>query len=538
MRRVPWYLPDRLAYMAVTAAAAIVVIGLATVSLTSPSPAYADHNSAYVVCPDPILEGNRGQMGVRSSGYKIKKAYFFTDHQYHTADSSDYEEYHGVKIESDSSGGDKTLWAPIVTKEDSHPEHDETFAMGFWDGGVWHHCVVTIEDDDAPEIIGVEVSSQPVDGNAYRAGDSIDVAVDLDSKVKVEGTPLLALFIGDGDGSTWRGAKYHAGSGSRSLIFRYAVQTEDLDHDGMSVGSASVGDNGGPEDGFSGNIYALGTDVPIDYTHSGVRGDRRQKVDGRPYVQDIRVISSPPDGWYEYRANQIIEFALSFDTDVEVEGEVTVGFFLSGVFGETKQGTPREAHYLRGSGTDVLVFGYTVRPGDMDDMGIVLAPGSNSTGFGGDGAIKAKGTSVEQNRVYTGGIRFTEHKVDTAAPSVSSVSIISRPASDQAYRAGEIISVEVEFSENVTLTGDVQLDLDVGGGVRQAALRPSTLTYSRSLVFDYEVQEGDADTDGVGIGANSVKPDEGGIYDSAGNAADLSYDVVPAEASQQVDTST
>ena len=71
-----------------------------------------------------------------------------------------------------------------------------------------------------------------------------------------------------------------------------------------------------------------------------------------------------------------------------------------------------------------------------------------------------------------------------------------------------------------------------------STLRPSSLTYSRSLVFDYEVQDGDEDIDGVGIGANSVKPNAGWIYDSAENAADLSSGVVPAEASQRVDTST
>ena len=61
--------------------------------------------------------------------------------------------------------------------------------------------------------------------------------------------------------------------------------------------------------------------------------------------------------------------------------------------------------------------------------------------------------------------------------------------------------------------------------------------FSNLLVFDYTVQEGDTDTDGIGIGANSLKLNGGGIYDSAGNAAGLSHDAVAADSRQKVDGS-
>ena len=300
--------PVRLAsIIAVAAAAMMVVIGI---GLASPRPAYADHNSMYVVCPDPILEGNSGEMGIRRSGHKIMSAFFFTDNRYHTADSSDFEEYHGFKVENN----DRTLTVPVVTKEDSLPEHDETFAIGFWDDSVWHECVVTIVDDDAPEVLNVDISSAPGYPHIYRAGNSIDVTVDMDQKVEVDGTPQLSLYIGDGDNTTWRGAEYRSGSGTRSLLFRYRVQPEDFDYDGISVGAAANGDSGGPAYGFIGNIFAKGTDVPINYSHPGASGDWHQRVDGRPYVQSARITSSPADGWDAYRANQAIEFTFVFDT--------------------------------------------------------------------------------------------------------------------------------------------------------------------------------------------------------------------------------
>ena len=116
----------------------------------------------------------------------------------------------------EQSGG-STLWFPIETTKDTRPEHDETFAIGFWDEGVRLHCVVTILDDDAPRIVGVNLISSPVDRWAYRAGDAIDVAVRFDAKVEVEGSPSLGLFRGEGDASTCTNASYFCTGDNRRL---------------------------------------------------------------------------------------------------------------------------------------------------------------------------------------------------------------------------------------------------------------------------------------------------------------------------------
>ena len=60
----------------------------------------------------------------------------------------------------------------------------------------------------------------------------------------------------------------------------------------------------------------------------------------------------------------------------------------------------RNASYLSGSGTDTIVLGYTVRPGDSAPNGVGLILGTERTGLGGDGAVKAKGTNVEMNPNY------------------------------------------------------------------------------------------------------------------------------------------
>ena len=224
-------------------------------------PARADDRGVYAVCPGPILEGESAQMKIGASGSnkKVKHAYIFTYgvNLPNTATEADFTPYDGVKFKSKS--GKTQVKVPVETTEDTIPEPNEVFAIGTWDGEDWHGCLVTIVDDDMPEIARVEIMSMPVTGLFYRYGESIDVIATFTQEVEVEGTPHIALFIGDGDSATWRGAEYLSGSGSNRLIFRYRVQAGDIDHDGMSVGAGSTSDDRTPSSGFDGNIYAKGT---------------------------------------------------------------------------------------------------------------------------------------------------------------------------------------------------------------------------------------------------------------------------------------
>ena len=477
-----------------------------------------------------MTEGDTARMGVRTAGWlRGPKVYtFLIDH---TASPDDFTPYYGTRL----APGDPTLWIPIETTEDTRPEHDETFSIGFFSGGSFHECVVTIIDDDRPRIIGVDFASSPADGVAYRAGDAIDIAVRLDRNAEVEGSPLLALDLGDSGSSTWRGARYHRGSGSRELAFRYLVQPEDLDLDGLGVAAAATSGDRTPAYGFTGTINAAGTDVPIDYTHPGIEPTWRQKIDGRPYVRSTRIISVPEAGQGTYRANEVIEVAFTFSTRVVVQGDVCVELYVG--YDGNHSNSVREANYRRGSGTDTLVFGYTIRPGDMDSRGIMVARGTEWTGFCGSGTIKAHGTDVQRNPSYPDKNIQREHKVDTEPPAVSAVSIVSQPADGDAYTAGETIIVEVAFSEEVMLGGLPYIELDIGGEIRHATIAASLEASSR-ISFAYQVQSGDTDRDGVGINANSLRLNGGDAHDRAGNPADLSFGTVEADPDQRVSTST
>ena len=455
----------------------------------------------------------------------------------------DFVPYRGSTVAVNPDTG--VMEFPVTAREDSEPERNETFTVGFWQDDLWHACTVTIIDDDAPWVTSVEISSKPVPGerrpsgwtskpndrDTYRAGESIDVTVTFDGDVEVDGTPTISLYMGGGDGA-WRGASYHSGSGSRQLIYRYQVQPTDRDDDGISVSAAAVLQDRSPRNGFSGGIYARGTDAPVYFTHGGISDASDHKVDGRPYAKGVTVISRPPDGWSAYRANQIIEFAMGFDIDVEVQGRVSMGFHIG-------QGTGgwRDATYARGSGSDTLVFAYTVQPGDAASDGISVALGIPETSFGGSGAITAKGTDTEVFPFYLGTGPLGDHRVDTSAPTITSVAIRSGPADGEAYRIGEVVEVAVGFSEAVRISGAPHLDLDIGGVSRQAT-RVAGGGSSDTAVFHYSMVDGDIDSDGIGIGANSLRLHSGRIHDGAGNAAGLTHEAVAADEGQRVDTAT
>ena len=220
-------------------------------------------------------------------------------------------------------------------------------------------------------------------------------------------------------------------------------------------------------------------------------------------------------------------------TDVVVEGDVSIDLDL-GLENYNWDEAIRQADYLRGSGTDQLVFGYTVQLGDMDDRGIGLILGKEGAGFGGSGTIKAEGTDVERNPWYLGTGHQPDHKVDTVPPSVESIAITSQPADGSGYMAGESITAEVSFSEEVTFRGSVLLEFDIGGAPSYAPpVSASQGSYGKSLVFQYRVEEGDTDGDGIVIEANKLSA-IGGVFDSAGNAADLSHPAVSPELNQKV----
>ena len=91
---------------------------------------------------------------------------------------------------------------------------------------------------------------------------------------------------------------------------------------------------------------------------------------------------------------------------------------------------------------------------------------------------------------------------DTTAPVIDTIEITSNPGPDRTYAAEDDIQVTVTFSETVEVTGTPRLQIELGGWRRTADYQGGSGT--AALVFAYEVADGESDTDGVGIEANSL----------------------------------
>ena len=121
--------------------------------------------------------------------------------------------------------------------------------------------------------------------------------------------------------------------------------------------------------------------------------------------------------------------------------------------------------------------------------------------------------------------------VDDTAPTVSRVAITSDPGTDRTYAVDDEIQVTVTFSETVEVTGTPQLRLELGGGRRTADYEGGSGT--AALVFAYKVADGESDTDGMGIEADSLSG--GSIRDEARNNAELDHDGLAADSGHKVD---
>ena len=242
-----------------------------------------------------------------------------------------------------------------------------------------------------------------------------------------------------------------------------------------------------------------------------------------PTVSGAPSVTSNPGTDNTYAIGDTISVKVTFNEIVTVTGtpqlEIAVGT------------NNRQADYASGSGSTELVFSYTVVAGDADTDGISV--GANKLTLN-SGTIKDAADN-DATLTHTALAAQSGHKVDTTKPTVSGApSVTSNAGSDSTYTVGDTISVKVTFNENVTVTGTPQLEIAVGANNRQADYASGS--GSTELIFSYTVVAGDADTDGISVGANKLALNGGTIKDAVGNDATLTHTALAAQSGHKVDT--
>ena len=105
---------------------------------------------------------------------------------------------------------------------------------------------------------------------------------------------------------------------------------------------------------------------------------------------------------------------------------------------------------------------------------------------------------------------------DTTAPTVSSV---TSSTANGNYKAGTIISIQVQFSEMVNVVGTPQLTLETGSS--DAVVNYASGSGTNALTFTYTVAAGQTSSDLDYISTTALALNAGTIKDSAGNSATL-----------------
>ena len=106
--------------------------------------------------------------------------------------------------------------------------------------------------------------------------------------------------------------------------------------------------------------------------------------------------------------------------------------------------------------------------------------------------------------------------VDVTAPTISSVSSDKAAGS---YKAGEVIDIDVNFSESVTVTGTPQITLETGS--TDQVVNYASGSGTSTLTFNYTVQAGDTTADLDYTSTSALALNSGTIQDASGNNASL-----------------
>ncbi|MDF3932364.1 DUF4347 domain-containing protein [Pseudomonas citronellolis] len=348
-----------------------------------------------------------------------------------------------------------------------------------------------VVDGVAPTVTSVGV---PASGT-YGIGQNLDFTVNYGESVVVDttgGTPRLAITLDTG-GTVY--ASYLSGSGGSALVFRLTVASGQLDSNGISVGGV-VDSNGGSLRDAAGNAAVA--------TLNSVASTASVLVDG--------VAPS---------ATSIVR------VDPEVSGGSTLSFQVT--FSEAVSGVDVSDFTLVGSGS----ASGTIRSITGSGNSFVVVVDNVS----GDGTLRldlnssATGIADQAGNAIAGGATGQAYVIDHSAPLVQSVDV---PGAGS-YKAGDVLSFTVNSNEAVIVDssgGTPRLALDIGG--RTVYANYASGSGSGALVFQYQVQAGDNDADGIQV--LGVQANGGSLRDGAGNAMNTSLNGVADSHQVLVDT--
>ena len=374
-------------------------------------------------------------------------------------------------------------------------------------------------DTTPPTISTLAISSSPPAGQNghYRIGDAVAVTATFSEALVLSGTPTLKIKVGAVEKSADCALKGTSGDDAKKLVCSYTVAEGDADTDGVSV-----------EAGKLAGTIKDGADNAATLTYTAVPDSSGHKVDGvKPTISTLAISSSPrPNTDSQYAIGDTIKVTATFSEAIVVTGTPTL---------KIKVGTVEKTANCAKKGTTgddakKLVCSYTVAEGDADTNGVAVEAGKLA------GTIK-DGADNAATLTYTAISDSSGHKVDGVRPTITMFSLgHSIPIVYSAKAVSSSVRVSVSFSEAVNVTGSPTLAVKIGDATRNFRFGSGGQEFSTKK-FDYSIQSGDNDADGISIDAGSLTlPSGASIKDGADNDAVVTYSAWPAQSIAKVDT--
>jgi methionine-rich copper-binding protein CopC len=278
----------------------------------------------------------------------------------------------------------------------------------------------------------------------------------------------------------------------------------------------------------SGNTYTV--------TVNSISGDGTVRLDLKSSGTGIKDMSNNaiPGG---YTAGQLYTIDNTGPAVASVNSSSANGTYKAGdsvsirvIFSETVivTGTPQltletgatdqVVNYASGGSTNTLTFKYTVQAGDTTaDLDYL---GTTALALNGGTIKDAAGNASTLTLAAPGATNSLGNNksiaIDSTAPTVASVNSITPNGT---YKVGDTVSLQVNFSEAVTVTGTPQLTLETGA--IDQVVNYASGSGTSALTFTYTVQAGDTTADLDYLGTAALALNGGTIKDAAGNASTL-----------------
>lgn len=309
-----------------------------------------------------------------------------------------------------------------------------------------------------------------------------DIIVNTDG-----GSPRLSVDIG---GSTYY-ANYVSRPTPRSLNFSYQIANGDNDTDGIDL-------NGLELNGSTLTFNNNGTITNCDTSTLGPQNLTGIKVDTTsPVISAFALMTIP--GYYH--VGEELLFSMTFSEPVNVSGapKFTMNISTGGVV---------DVDYSSGSGTNTLLFTYTIQSTHADENGYnsFISPidlnGGSIVDPAGNIAVLDFSSFSASVMSYSATVPFNGR-----IPFLVGVSL---PESGT-YLVNQELSFILEFDRSINVSGTPYLPITIGAHTRQASYHSGS--GSRFLTFKYTTVPGDVDTDGISVG-NSLVQNGGNISDT------------------------